>query len=220
MISRYKSVFAALVAVLAVCIVSVASASAALPEFKKTVNNKKVTLTGGSDVTFTNVAGESYGCVGSSGEGEITGAKTATVALKWQRCAAGSKSCTTSGDEAGEITTGSLPAELVYLSKEKHEVGLVVNYDETAFASWVCGGIAHGIHGSILVPIGPVNTAAKSFTMDFTGEKGVQQPTSYEGAEGKVSVRPTMSLISEAYYEGSLGDSLTLGTTLPLEIAG
>jgi hypothetical protein len=194
------------------------TAGEGLPEFKKTVSNKKLTLTG-SVVGFKTVTGLSYSCGGSSGEGEITGVKTATIALKFAGCGVDGVKCTSEGDESGVITTGSLPAQLVYLSKEKHEVALVVNYHETNFASWVCLGSNQGIHGSIIVPLSPVNTPSKSFTMDFAGKEGVQQPSSFEGAEGgKVAASPTMALVSEIYYQASLEDSMTLATKLQAEI--
>jgi hypothetical protein len=189
-----------------------------LPEFKKIVNNKKFTLTGG-ETHFRVVSGVNWGCGGTSAEGELTGAKTATIAFRFGDCGVSGGKCTTEGDESGEITTGSLPAQLVYLSKEKREVGLVVNYHETNFAAWHCPGVSGGIHGSIIVPITPVNKATKSFAMDFAGKEGIQQPTSFEGAEEKMFASPTMALISEIYQEGSMEASTSLATKLEAEIA-
>jgi hypothetical protein len=177
----------------------------------------KFTLTGGA-VGFKNHGGSSYGCSGSSGEGEITGATSAKVSLALTGCGADGTQCTSAGAKAGEIKTGSLPAALRYLSAEKHEAALVLNYHATDFAAWNCAGAEHGIHGSIVVPITVINKSASSYTLKLAEESGQQTPRSFEGAEGKVNASPTLSLIGSLYEEGSVTDTLTLKAGWAFEV--
>jgi hypothetical protein len=180
----------------------------------------KFTTTGGS-VKFETTSGTNYGCSTSSGKGEFLTAKTATITLTFKGCSDNGFKCTSEGAEAGTIATASLPVELVYLSKEKHEAGLVVNYHGTSLAKWRCeGGVSSaGIDESIVVPITPVNTSTKSFTIDFAGKSGIQQPSWYESAEGtKITDYPTMSLLGDGYQEGSLTDAMTLATLEKIEV--
>lgn len=223
--STGRTALTALVPILAVLALGAVSAAPALasslPEFGKlNSGNRKLTLTSSSEAKLETVTGFTFRCGSSSGTGELTGAKTATIAFKFTGCGVNRASCTTSGDNEGEITTPSLPAELVYLSKEKHEAGLVVNYQQTDLAAWECeAGSPGGIHGSIIVPISPVNTSTTSHTLDFVGKEGTQQPTSYENAEGKkASAAPTMLLFAGGYTEGSLTDAFTATTKEGLEV--
>jgi hypothetical protein len=192
-----------------------------LPEFSKEALEKpanKFTATG-SGPGFREVTGTNYGCDSSSAEGKFLTAKTASIEFKFKGCGADGSSCTTPGDESGEITTGSLPAQLVYLSKEKHEAALVVNYHETDYATWDCPDVTEaGIHGSIIVPITPVNTKTASLTLAFEGEEGKQKPRSFEGFEEKMSASPTLSLLGGPFDEGSVESSMKITDVEKIEV--
>ena len=209
-----------LIAVLALGALSAAPAFAGLPEFGKlNSGNRKLTLTSSSGTAFENY-NFIFRCDSSSGTGELTGAKTGTIILKFTGCVLNRASCSSPGDSPGEITTASLPAELVYTSKEKHEAALVVNYKQTDFAAWRCEAASEGgIHGSIIAPITAVNTKTTSHALDFVAKEYTQQPTSYENEEGtKVAAAPTMSILGEPFLEGSLADAFTATTKEGLEI--
>jgi hypothetical protein len=194
-----------------------------LPEFKfGELKSVKFTLKG-TGVTFTNVAGTTYSCTASKGEGELTGPKTASVRLVFTLCGAANFGCKSPGAEAEEIKTGALPAVLRYISKEKHEAGLVINYHEEKFAEWECSGFGGGlgIHGSIIAPITEVNVSSTTHTLNLVagGSKNAQQePKSFEGAEGNVSASPTLALISPSYEEGSVGSSFTMTSSHAVEV--
>jgi hypothetical protein len=194
---------------------------AGLPEFSKEALHKPANAftVEGSTVVLKEVTGSNFTCDSVKAEGKFLTAKTASIAFKFFNCGVSGAFCKTIGAGEGEITTGTLPAELVYLSKEKHEVGLVVNYHATEFATWTCPTVKEGgIDGSIIVPIAPVNTKTASFTLGFAGKEGVQQPSSFEGAEEKVSAFPTMSLFGGSFEEGSLGSSMTISDLEKVEI--
>jgi hypothetical protein len=199
------------------------TAAAGLPEFSKGTIEPPANKfkTGGASVHFESTSGINYGCTSGSAEGQFTGVKTATVSFKFIGCGDGGSACTTEGDESGEITTASMPAQLVYLSKAKHEAGLVVNYHEETpqIATWSCpGAVDAGIQGSIIVPIAPVNTKTKSYTLHFVGTKGVQQPSAFEGVEEKFSAFPEMSLLGDGYQEGSLESPLEFKDVEAIEV--
>jgi hypothetical protein len=211
---RLKLLVLALMAALAMAVLASASASAALPEFS--TPGFSVTLKGG-EVRFTSRNGAGYGCAGSSGEFHITGVKTATVQLTFTQCEGPNLvHCQSPGSPAGEIRTGTLPVELVYLSKERHEAGLDVNYGtpkSTTIAKWTCGfAEGLGIRNYILAPVTPVNTKTTSFTVKFAeAGQGEQNPRFYEGEAGeKVFAFPEEALLSSFYEEGMFRDLVKL----------
>jgi hypothetical protein len=173
-----------------------------------------------------------YGCASVTGEGEFTSHKAGTMKFTFKQCNLGTGGkCQSSELTPGEITTGSLPVELVYTNKAKHEAALDLNYEEPTevfppthktFAKWECsnglGWTKSGIRGSILVPITPVNTQSNAFKLSLVAEKGVQSPSSYETEAGKVyKAFPEMALVSttEYYSEGAAWDTQPLELTTP-----
>jgi hypothetical protein len=186
---------------------------------------KGVTLKGG-EIKFTTET-ESYGCSSSTGEGEITGHKTAKMTLSLKGCRYEGTACHNHGT-IEEIKTESLPVELVYTSKEHDEAGLDFNYQEPTekhkqLVSWECtsGGnifTGFGIRGSIISAVTPVNTSTLTHTVKFTRNsisRWVQSPTAYETeAGGKFEALPEMALLgSEVYREGSLTSTIEVTTT-------
>jgi hypothetical protein len=194
---------------------------------------KKVTVKShsGYNVEFYQEKTAYYGCGSLTGEGEFTSHKAGTMKFTFKECRLPTGgSCQSSELTPAEIKTGSLPVELVYVNKAKHEAALDLNYEEPTevfppptrktFAKWECrNGLAYtksGIRGSILVPITPVNTQSNAFKLSLVAEKGVQSPSSYETEAGKVYKAVTeTALISttEFYSEGAAG------SMQPLELA-
>jgi hypothetical protein len=186
-----------------------------LPEFSPA--SKTLYTVKGGLVSFRTTAGLSYTCTASKGEGEITGAKSATAKLTFTGCGTGTVKCQSEGAQSGEINTGTLPVELVYVSKEHHEAGLVFTFTTT----WACNGTAQGIRNSIIAVLSPVNVSTTSHTVTFaeTNTAGIQNPTQYENDEGKlVSAWAEMQIVSSAWLQGSLIDQLTLTTPGPIEV--
>jgi hypothetical protein len=221
---KCRPVLVALVAMLTLGALTSASASAALPEFH---HAKEIALgytLNGGEVKFKTNSGLSYGCASSKGEGSVTGAKTATAKLTFKGCRAGFTPCQSEGAAAEEIKTGSLPVELVYISKEKHEAGLVFNYKPPlpfTFAKWACNGTSQGIRNSIIAALTPVNTNTFSHTVTFaeTNKAGIQNPTQYEDEEGKlITAWAEMQIVSTNWLQGALVNQLTLTTPEPLEV--
>jgi hypothetical protein len=190
-----------------------------LPEFSPA--SKTLYTVKGSLVSFRTTAGLTYTCTASKGDGEITGAKSATAKLTFTGCGTATVKCQSEGAQSGEIKTGTLPVELVYVSKEHHEAGLVFNFKASAFATWACNGTAQGIRNSIVATLSPVNASTTSHTVTFaeTTTPGIQNPTQYENDEGKlVSAWAEMQIVSSAWLQGSLVNQLTLTTPEPLEV--
>ncbi len=199
--SIIRTILLGVIAVLALSVLASASASAALPEFKGAEFPERITFSG-TEVEITNTIWEgleSPRCASGEGEGNITGAQTATVKLHFNKCASASTgSCMSRGAKSEEIVTSSMPAQLVYLSKEKHEAALVIDYstkkasEMTPFAEWECntlGGL-NAVRGPIVVPIA-TNKKQKTYTLSLAATKGKQTPSAYENAEGKqVSAYP------------------------------
>jgi hypothetical protein len=197
------------------------STKQALPEWQPIINNAKITIKLGA-VNFTNASGTSYGCKSGSGEATITGNQSATATLHFTTCQGGEgPKCHSKGAEEGEIVTSAVPVELVYLSKAKHEAGLVFNYNGGTFAEWTCHlteGL--GIRHSIVVPITPVNKSQKTYTLTFAqSTHGVQNPRKYENAEGKeVIAFPEVNLLGGFYEEGSLTGIVELTWNTAIEV--
>jgi hypothetical protein len=190
-----------------------------LPEFSPT--RAQYTLKGGF-VKFEDNERVTYGCSASSGTGEITGAKTATVSLKFTGCGANGWSCQNEGAPSGEIKTGTLPAVLEYISRERQEAGLVVNYTSGTIAKWSCGTTTGlGLRGAVVAAITPVNSSSSTHTVTFakTANIGEQNPTQYENGEKRlVTAWPEMALINQTYFQGAVTDQLTLTTSEAVNI--
>lgn len=217
---RLKVLGLTLVVLATASVLAATSASAALPEFKYT--SKHLQISGG-EAKFTMVDGLTIHCSKVTGEGELTGAKTASAKLTFTGCGANGVQCESTGAPLGEVKTGTLPVELVYLSKEKHEVGLVFNYEEPThkfpppppltFAQWECSGRGGGMRRAVIATVSPVNTKASSFSVTFSQKStGVENPTFYEAETGEhINAFPELGIFG-AYEEGSMTDSATLAS--------
>lgn len=145
-------------------------------------------------------------CSASHGEGELTGPHSAVAKYVFTGCVTehGSstkcKSATTLNE--GEITTGQIPAELVYISQAKHEVAILLNPDNTlsedlTYMTFTCGGESVEARGPFLAAVGPVNQEANSFTTTLSQLAGAQTPDEYENLRGEM-----FKAIPEASREG------------------
>jgi hypothetical protein len=184
---RLKVVRLVLLAAFAVSIVSVASASAALPEFTGPFP-KTFTSTSGKGALET-VGGKTVTCTSdTTDEGKITGEKTATAVVLFSGCKSGIVSCNSPGQAAGVIDTVPLTGTLGYISKAEKRVGLLlVPTTGELFVEFECTGFAKSkVKGAVIGELTPVNKKTKTFTLAFKQTKGKQAITKFEGGATEI----------------------------------
>jgi len=217
-----RTMVLSLLATCAICAVTSASASAALPE--QVPASGKLTISSGASV-FETKAGEKVSCTKDSGSGEITGAKTSTGTVTFESCTAtfaGLKFKCSTGSTEGNIVT-ELKNELVYINKAKKEVGL-----DSVLAKELtikCGGFETlKVKGSTICPISPINSKTKTLTLTCTQKKGVQEPTEYENEKGEkvkdITETKGEGLKSFAFEPSGLQSTETLTLAIEGEIKG
>jgi hypothetical protein len=184
-----RTMFAALVAVLALGVVASASASAALPEFVPGEGGFPIMLKGsvtGPASNFNIATGNVFGeCHGYNINGEITGAKIGTLTIETKECAERSRHYHTQGAGEGDLVM-PYTASLVYINKATKEVGLLLKLPAPEVI--VRGNektLELAIRGSILVPLTPVNTKTSKLGLTFEGTGGNQAVSVYENEKGE-----------------------------------
>jgi hypothetical protein len=195
--SKNRNILVALVAILAFGVVTVASASAALPEFTGSFPNKiTISVKQQFPAIVFNYAGQyDYECESASGTGTITGPKALTAKFTLKGCRPeGGALCNTIGAAAGEIKTEELKSALVYISKSTKEVGIDFNqYEGTGFknlpvfALFGCneGKIHETMRGGFIAPLTQTGTKTSSYTLKVAQSNGNQKPLEYENEAGK-----------------------------------
>lgn len=202
----FKTLGLALVAVLALSAVAVASASAGKPEYL--MKSSKVTFTSsGAKATLETESGAKVVCSANSGSGEITGAKSsAKVSLTFTGCKENSETgpaCTTEGDAEGTIKTKSLKGLLAYTypsktTAEGRETGNVLSAESgEVMSEFKCSGVPFTVSGSVIGVVTPLNKSVTSGTMTFRQKAGKQEPSEYE-AEG--SGKGTSALMTTTIF--------------------
>jgi hypothetical protein len=187
-----------------------ASASAALPEFKVTGGTGSVKLVLGATPMSTHHV--TIECLRGHAEFTVTtGSGTFSTALHLNGCRVPPLDgpCQSSKANSEEIVTSTLPVKAVYLSAAKHEAALDFNDEGATFAEFVCTGSGTlRAKGSILLPFTPVNKLQKAFTLAFTQSGGVQTPSTYEGAEGKLVEAAPLLQFSGVFEPGTITSSV------------
>jgi hypothetical protein len=153
----------------------------------------------GPPVTFTVEGGELTAemegvgslvhCDASHGKGEITGPRATVSEYRFTGCTTERDShanCESAGEPEGEITTGQIEAELVWVSQAKHEVGELLDPSGRAYIKFECEGIAAVGYGPFLAPVTPIDSEATSFTATLNKSASMQIPDEYEGSDGEV----------------------------------
>ncbi len=211
--SMFRSVLVALVGVLAVGVVVVASASAALPEFQQGGKplGKAVRFEaeagGGETETVGGVHGPQCSYLVT---GEITGPKeVANVVVKGTSCYLNLKPitagyCTGAGLKEGEVVSAHLSGRIGYLP-ESQGVGLLLEATgggliEECKVSKEC---IYKLKASIIGKIGPLNKETTEPTLEFqrgTG-KGEQLLTHFQGEEAVHRLESAVSLINRGQFE-------------------
>lgn len=129
-------------------------------------------------------------CTAAHGEGEVTGPRSTVSHYAFTGCVTeqgpdGGAKCKSAGAEPEEIRAGPIEAELVYLDRETHEVGELMNPGGGTYMTFECGGETTEARGAFLAPVAPVNIEASSFTATLSESAGAQTPTEYENSLGE-----------------------------------
>lgn len=211
--SMFRRVLVALVAVLALGAVTVASASAALPEFQQKGKGLekavKFTVKSGWG-KLESKAGDELKCTGESVTGETHGVnEVANVVIRFTGCNEGGVigACTSPGAKTEEVVSVSLSGRLGYLSKsETKRVGLLL---QPSTGEQIAECTYHGslkeifrLKGSIIGRLRPdgeeLHNDGKSeetteFSLEFNkaAGKGEQEWTHFEGEEALHSLELT-----------------------------
>jgi hypothetical protein len=198
--SRRTSVGVVLAAVLAVCAIVAASASAARPEY--TPLEKNAFNLAGGEVTLEASGGiVPIHCKKASGPVEILNVKEFVGTIALTECSATlAGACTTKGAAKGEIVAKGIHMRLAYTAKATHEVGLVINPqstgEPTTLFAFACEHIVAEakLRGAAIAKLTPINTMTKVFTLGLKGASGLQELTQYENESGvKVTASSEMS---------------------------
>jgi hypothetical protein len=197
---RLKVIVLALMAVFAISVVAVASASAAKPELVKNgeagVELSKKTITTkskeGTEPKLEDANKNTVTCKAEKGMGTGKGTKEVEKTTATFTGCKGSNGaeCNTKNKAKGEIVTNGLKGRIGYLEEKAAppKVGLLLEPEGTQFAEFECGSIftKNNVTGSLIGQVTPVNTlkAAKSpYLLNYQkgGSAGSQLFTKFEG---------------------------------------
>jgi hypothetical protein len=202
-----------------------AGASAASPvlEFVPHGGSLPVSFTTEGGPVIAELAGFSkvVHCTGSSGDGQVTGPRTAVAKYEFTGCVAqpGSTECKSENALKEEIRTGSIAAELVYLDQAKSEVGILLNPGGGVYMKFECGGESIEAQGPFLSSVAPINEAASSFTATLTESNALQTPDEYENAAGeKLKATPEGNRESTGWMTTGVASAITVHPSVPIEI--
>jgi hypothetical protein len=177
---RFMTVVTAIMVALTVTAVASATAMAVAPEF----NPAKGTFTSKSGKAKLQVkGGAAIECTGTTGKGEITGAKKATSEIKFTACKAaglGVLSISPKG-AANEIVTPTLNQELCYISKAGKTVGVISTLSTELKLEVPSTKKVINIKGAAIGEATPVNSKLTTGTLALTQVSGVQGIEKCEG---------------------------------------
>lgn len=189
--------------------------------FPGVVKNKFTTrLKEGTIITFETVGGSKMTCTGSTGEGEITGAKSTIGSYVFTGCELNGFKCATEGAPAGTLIgntlDGLLGVEFEAASPVNNRIAEDLFPAESGglFVDFSCVGIKVVARGSVLNPT-TENSMTASTTLKWTTTSGKQKPEKFVGGPTAVCEVST----NGGPFE-QCGGTLTLVLTLeePIEI--
>ncbi|HSS32147.1 MAG TPA: hypothetical protein VLL27_02570 [Solirubrobacterales bacterium] len=163
-------------------------------------------------------------CTGSNGEGKITGPQSTVSIYAFTGCVTlggtkGGQKCKSAGANEEEIATGLIDADLVYINQAMHEVGMLLDPLGGTYMSFECGGESVEARGPFLSPVGPINTAATSFTASLSRLGATQVPSEYENANGeRLHAIPTGKKGSDPFEPTGVGLSFAIHPSASLQI--
>jgi hypothetical protein len=219
---KFRTVTVIAVAMLAMSVVGVASASASLPELTNSKGEallkKHFTLDAGEAKIETSF--ETYDCKSITSKGEVTGKKTVgNVVVEWHECGNSGNSCSNTGKM---LKSETLKGALTYIDKASKTVGLVLEkekqdeYEELGFesplwATYECSSVGYTLRGHLIGLLTSVNTYKKAFTLNYAASaKGTQDPNQYEGGPaGEELVTTATGSGKEQKFLLNAGETLT-----------
>jgi hypothetical protein len=160
-------------------------------------------------------------CTASSGEGEITGARSTVSKYRFTGCTAagGAAKCKSTDAKAEEIVSEEIAGDLVYIDQAKDQVGILLNPEGHTYISFECGGESAEGQGSFVAPVGPINQEASVFTATLSQLDSVQVPAEYEGEKGEqLQAIPTGRRESNPFVPTGVELAMTIHSSVPGEI--
>ncbi len=128
-------------------------------------------------------------CAATAIAGGFAGARAASgVTLTLSGCEMPKQgACASSGQAAGTIVSAALEGALQWESRAARRVALdlFAATPGAAVASFQCGAVAVEVRGSVLAPV-TVDKMGATIATKFAATYGVQKPTEYETANGRV----------------------------------
>ncbi len=224
--SIHRGMFGALLAVVSLGALAVASASAALPELVNSrgeaLVKRHITSThkAGTPIVLETVSHTALVCSGISDVGEVSGRKRlVNVAATFTGCEEPSLKyeCKTSGAHAGELRTTTLEGELGYVSKEAKTVGLELwpssrkpgerekhEFNQALVGpEFYCGSLGKNeIKGAVVGQMAPTNTLITppaTLAASYVQIRGAQGVTKLDGVEGGVAATLQLSFDGGAF---------------------
>lgn len=178
----------------------------------------------GAKTTLETVHKSAITCAATSGSGEYTGLKTASLTVTFTGCkeAGTSETCQSSGSAPGELVTPSLEGELGFIQDEEapeQKVHVSVGLDvkrAPALLKAECGGAktALSVEGSVIGRIGAIDRMTSKSTLTYAAKAGRQVPEEFEGG-AKDTLERTLGSSAE---QAGLKSALKLNNEGPLEI--
>jgi hypothetical protein len=224
---KSKTMFAALLAVLALGAVASASASAALPEFVPAEGGFPIKLEGALSSTnayFSYGAYRAFGtCTSANVKGEITGAKVLSATLELKRCShnfAGASCRTFGAPFETEILPGN--ASLVYINKAAGQVGIVFEPNPQPVEVICSPEQPYHLRGAIVIPLTPLKTKTTTLSITANLVKDSQEFVKYENEKGEmISAHLEAKVLSGWTGSGlALGEKVSLTASKALTISG
>lgn len=158
-------------------------------------------------------------CAASTGEGEITGPRSTVSNYTFTGCVTGTEKCESTGASEGEIKTGPIDGELVYIDQARRQVGIVLDPNAGTYIAFECEGISAEGRGPFLAPVSPTNTEATAFAAILSQSESAQTPDEYETLTGeKVPAIPMGKHGSQALVKTGVEATFTVHPSWPGEI--
>jgi hypothetical protein len=221
---RPACVVVALTVATALLVPAGASATSPVLEFVVPGNHLPVgfeTESGPVIAEMTNFASLVH-CEASHGEGEITGPRSTVSEYTFTGCVTEGGSnvkCHSENAEAGEIRTGPIEADLVYIDQAKHEVAMLLDPGGGTYIAFKCGGEPAEGRGPFLAPGSPVNKEASVFTVTLSQSGSMQTPDEYEGAGGeKLKALPMGEHNGGELVPTGVEATFTVHTSVPVDV--
>jgi hypothetical protein len=184
-----------LVAVAAISIDAVATASAELPEYVPAQSGQKIKGSSGASKLETPGL-PPIECASSKSAGKLKGTKE-TTALKvtFKKCSAegGAKVCNTKPEKPGLIKTNKIKATIGYLNKATKNVGVkfVPEKAGTLFAKFTCGEgaglVTIEVQGATYGEQTPVNVSSKTGEVALRNGGSGPSGQQFENFEGETA---------------------------------